>query len=182
MCIQAREYLRIKARQRIHETDISSIFLCATETVFDATKTTISFLATTRLITMKMVMAIGIAQEIVKMKMIQLHLNYLFSQQIIYESLTTIKQSQFHDDNILIDFFIINFKAKFTLMKMYNINLNENALEETLTKGLRAPSIRTQSQKMAKRSLNIYQTPVLVNTAMRKYNRIMILIPKQTQK
>lgn len=97
-------------------------------------------------------------------------------------TLTTIKQSQFFDDNILIDFFIINFKAKFTLMKMYNINLNESALEETLTKRLRAPSIRTQSQKMAKRSLNIYQTPVLVNTAMRKYNRIMILIPKQTQK
>ena len=48
-------------------------------------KTTISFLATTRLITMKMVMAIGIAQEIVKMKMIKLHLNYLFSQQIIYD-------------------------------------------------------------------------------------------------
>lgn len=67
-------------------------------------------------------------------------------------------------------------------MKTYNINLNENALEETLTKRLRAPSIRTQSQKMAKRSLNIYQTPVLVNTAMRKYNRIMILIPKQNQK
>ena len=48
-------------------------------------------------------MAIGIAQEIVKMKMIKLHLNYLFSQQIIYESLTTIKQSQFLDDNILLD-------------------------------------------------------------------------------
>ena len=48
-------------------------------------KTTISFLATSRLITMKMVMAIGIAQEIVKMKMIKLHLNYLFSQQIIYD-------------------------------------------------------------------------------------------------
>lgn len=32
---------------------------------------------------MKMVMAVGIAQEIVKMKMIKLHLNYLFSQQII---------------------------------------------------------------------------------------------------
>ena len=66
-------------------------------------KTTISFLATSRLITMKMVMAIGIAQEIVKMKMIKLHLNYLFSQQIIYESLTTIRQSQFLDDHILLD-------------------------------------------------------------------------------
>ena len=44
--------------------------------------TIISFLATSRLITMKMVMEIGIAQEIVKMKMIKLHLNYLFSQQI----------------------------------------------------------------------------------------------------
>lgn len=49
-------------------------------------------------------------------------------------TLTTIKQSQFLDENILLDFFVINFKAKFTLMKMYNINLNENALEETSTK------------------------------------------------
>lgn len=47
-------------------------------------KTSIGFLATSRLITMKMVMAIiGIAEEIMKMKMIKLHLNYLFSQQII---------------------------------------------------------------------------------------------------
>lgn len=48
-------------------------------------------------------------------------------------ALTTIRQSQFLYDNILLDFVIIDFKAKFTLMKMNNINLNENALEETLT-------------------------------------------------
>jgi len=48
-------------------------------------KTIISFLATSRLIRMKMVMAMGIAEEIMKMKMTKLHLNYLFSQQIIYD-------------------------------------------------------------------------------------------------
>ena len=87
MCIQAREYLRIKARQRIHETDISIILFSSVQQrqYLTQRKTTISFLATSQLITMKMVMAIGIAQEIVKMKVIKLHLNYLFSEQIIYD-------------------------------------------------------------------------------------------------